>query len=1129
MPEIVRTFNGKMNTDMALSVMPPGDYIDALNISPDYLYTQQSFNKTNIVGNRVFSDPSYTPPLGNNITIGGIADNTRNRVIDFMYNDNGFHQIREFDFNNKKINVLINNKSSQTGNIDILKFSPDIKVHSCDILIRDPSEGDLLFWLDGNQPRELNIDMARGSISPYPIPILPEYLEKGKRPPLSPPTASYRNDTTVSINNFRKKLFQFAYRWVYDNYEKSTWSPISKIAYPNGYTDPSIDMVTTNNNRIDVGVQTGNGRVKKIEIAARVSIGSVFSDYYLIAVLDKYALSILNNSTYTYSFYNNGSYPPLDDIRESTQLYDYIPLSAGTLKIINGNVLAYADITEGYNNNTPLNVTISVTSEDGVNQHVPITSDFAAYNVGTCGSPQNLNIQVKYNGVGQLSYAVRVTISYKYSVPPPVDYQGSFDVIFNAGDSSVYYCLYIPGWNPSTDIFQPTTTAVSILPNSSGLISIPKYSFFSKFLLGIVYFDSMGRNAGVITNDSMQFNTPPYSEVNGIVQTPVINISINHTPPPYAVKYCFVRSNNMTFSRFFYFLSESFVYTTKELYIKIQNLTAYQAINPSTNLSYSFTPGDRIRLIKDTNNTYYSNYDFEIIGVVVNPTVGSTPYTGTYIKARISGSISINYNSLFLVYTPAISTDKSLTVFYEFGETYDIVNAGTSSAYHKGMNQDQVIGGQPATFTFRNGDVYLTKRTIPSNSAPPYTFYPDIFVMDRNYSDSFPSSVNDNGRPFIIDINAKQLRYPTLLRISQPYISGTNVNGMNRFYYEDMYEYDRKYGAIRRLSVRDRQMRVYQEFKVGWVPIYQQVIKDTAGNDILAQSDRLLNNIQYYVGNVGIGDAPSSLASEKYADYFVDTNLGAYCRLSLDGIIIISLIYQMNSFAIQYLKNYKKSIIDTTIDNPINVSPNPKPTIYGVYDSSLNQYITALEKVDRWRNVGGSFVQILNSPAKTLAFSETKNAFTSFYSFNPEWMVCLNNTLITFKNGQMFTHDNTSQYCNFYGVQYDAYITGVFNDNPIIKKNYISITETSNTVWECDQITTSTEQVSSLIPYDFEKIEGQYHASFLYDMNSTKGIINGDDLNGTYIVIRFRKRSASSLYTLFSSAVKYFVSYLNNN
>jgi hypothetical protein len=169
----------------------------------------------------------------------------------------------------------------------------------------------------------------------------------------------------------------------------------------------------------------------------------------------------------------------------------------------------------------------------------------------------------------------------------------------------------------------------------------------------------------------------------------------------------------------------------------------------------------------------------------------------------------------------------------------------------------------------------------------------------------------------------------------------------------------------------------------------------------------------------------------------------------------------------------------------------------------------------------------------TISFDEVGNAFESFYSYFPEMMGNLNNTLFSFKNGQIWAHTNTT-YCNFYGSQYEASITTVFNQVNINKKTWISISETANTAWECPLIYTqmmsygTQRQESSLVESDFSTLESTYNASFLKDSYSPGGIINGNSLKGGYIVIKLKKSNANSFVYLNNVGVKYIDSPLNN-
>ena len=82
---------------------------------------------------------------------------------------------------------------------------------------------------------------------------------------------------------------------------------------------------------------------------------------------------------------------------------------------------------------------------------------------------------------------------------------------------------------------------------------------------------------------------------------------------------------------------------------------------------------------------------------------------------------------------------------------------------------------------------------------------------------------------------------------------------------------------------------------------------------------------------------------------------------------------------------------------------------------------------------------------QTISYSETSDGFPSFYSYNPEWMIGMNNYFYSFSGGDIWRHnsDNVDR-CNFYGSQYFFNIISVFNMAPLEAKIFKTITLESN-------------------------------------------------------------------------------------
>jgi hypothetical protein len=170
-------------------------------------------------------------------------------------------------------------------------------------------------------------------------------------------------------------------------------------------------------------------------------------------------------------------------------------------------------------------------------------------------------------------------------------------------------------------------------------------------------------------------------------------------------------------------------------------------------------------------------------------------------------------------------------------------------------------------------------------------------IIDQNFSDTYDSSASPNGRAWAFDPNASQAFNPTLIRFGGEFQANTTVNNINRFYDDNFDIYDRSRGSIKKMFIEGRNLYVFHEFDVGVVTILTQIVRDTAGNPLSAESDKLINKIVYpYVGGYGIGNVPESFAYGKRAKYFVDNNKGVACRLSTDGITPLSILYKANAF-----------------------------------------------------------------------------------------------------------------------------------------------------------------------------------------------------------------------------------------
>ena len=759
MPIINNPFNGKLNLDVAEYRISNGDYLDALNITKDAQGRGQDRVVSNIVGNTLLP---YTLPAGTNKIIGFYADRVRNRAYYFLWNSGGYNSILYYDVNANLVAKVLESKTDSNG-IDILAFNPSYKVLSVNLYYRD-DEGDILFFNDGlNPPRSLNVNNVYGTDWKA------EYLLVAKAPPIMPPQVVYENDTTITVNNLRNKLFQFSYRYVYDNNEKSVWSSNSIVPLPQQPTLTLTDNNATNNARIAVVFSTGAEDVKGIELCFRETTNGITSDWYLIRLFNKQDLinPIDDNDVYNFRFYNDAIYSQIDVI-ETSQLQDWVPQKANAGELANGNVLLYAGITEGFDK-TAMDLSVSnAIDQYGFYYDICGLGFYVIVNGNSSGTGTVMNIYLYgtgFNTAGNVvqlnnadgTYCINVfdldgndlSVSYVNIDDQIVDI---FDGISTALQANGFTQVAIADNHLTMEYAGGFVLTSSGVKNSASTQENTEFAnvWDSGYQYAVQYFDSQGRTIGAQTSINGTTNTP--SRVLDI-KFPQTILSILNRPPLYASYYQVLRSNNTTFNKRLCWVSES-AFTglvsssdnTRFLYIGIGNISAYNELISSTQnvVSYNYTEGDRIRFIRryDSDNapqTIPEQYDYEIVGTVATfdynidypaPPADNNTYTatGNFLKIRYpSGDIGANFqfpgtvewqHFEILLYNYTTNSSSTQRFYYEFGKQFGIGKPGTEDRYHFGYTQLENGG---ATISVNNGDLFYRLRKVPYSDSYNYT------------------------------------------------------------------------------------------------------------------------------------------------------------------------------------------------------------------------------------------------------------------------------------------------------------------------------------------------------------------------------------------------------------------------
>lgn len=1090
--------------------------------------------------------PNYLLPAGTNECIGAYFDSVNQIIFWFNWNSNGRNGIYKYNIKTSSIGKVFLCFTDSVD--DILHFDRDFPIHSCAIIYRTESDGDLLYWTDayrnnGNRPRYINVSPTY--VSTY-APFIEDMINAGKDAPLLTLTGQYGDDATITVNNLWKKLFRFAYRYKYANLEYSTISPISSVPLPDdGFNQDELIDPTKNNIILLTGVARLSdnatiGDIVGVEILGQECKGSVFSDFFLITTILRTDFSA---GAFSFRFLNDSVYTGIDPA-EANLYYSYLPDKANTLESLRGTNIIYGGITEGYPNLTEAECQVVLWSGLGEGANALVinlqqTSTFVLTGIigGRGLSSSTIAVQFEYDNGTQFNVSV--------SISPPNTDLGTITASFVAALNAEFLSLGINAEVSAVQIgigntFTITTTnpagsfnSIELLNTSLSTVPYPVsvLKWGSQYRWGLIYFDERGKTNGVISfvNTTSALNNFGYISKEFVTMqpppsnqfVPYMMASINHLPPSWARRFQWVRTANKTTDYYLELVTNDYQTDSDYLYFCIQNLTYLKTKNTGFLPSYDYVPGDRVKVLASYNSangfrTEYTVYEYEIAGTVER-TMTIPASNGTFLKVKKPsiGLPAYTANMFIEIYRPLLRTEGAEQVFFEFGDTFEL-NAnqpGSDQLYHGG-NLDSQDATQPATFLFYKGDSYFKPRIFYLNVGDTAT--KTMTIMDRSYSDYFASKVNSDGRGWDIEPQARTEYISNGMKWGGSYISGTNINQVNIFQQFDFDESDRGKGDIWRFKARDGELRIFLDRATGRTGIFAKYIEDSSGESILTTTNDIIttNNIQYYQGEIGLGGQPTALVSSVNADYISDCVRGIQARLSGEGFTEISTLYKGQYTIKNYLTPYNKPYLRTN---------GTKSKIIGYYDFFESEYHPILQE----GSLNGSTI-----PNRHFSFNEPRNAYTGFFGFQPEWAISAEDITYSWKNGNIYIHNDNGSDRKFYNEYYNSVIRLVFNDKEAVRKKYLALGYQSPDKWSCDNLTsfvpgqenidaivtsfinpqTGFQQSSQLKPVDIDtdNNEGQITAAFLRDINSgtnpNLALLEGDFLLGWYMEVEFTYR-----------------------
>lgn len=111
---------------------------------------------------------------------------------------------------------------------------------------------------------------------------------------------------------------------------------------------------------------------------------------------------------------------------------------------------------------------------------------------------------------------------------------------------------------------------------------------------------------------------------------------------------------------------------------------------------------------------------------------------------------------------------------------------------------------------------------------------------------------------------------------------------------------------------------------------------------------------------------------------------------------------------------------------------------------------------------------------ETITYSNKSNAWSSFWSFIPDWMDQMNSSFYTWKDGSLYKHNSNQHRNDFYGTSYSSQITTIFNQDPLDNKMFKTISIDGTHAWSAT--VTTDMSTGSIDESYFKEKEGEWYA-----------------------------------------------------
>ena len=975
---------GRMNKSLDERLLPPGEYVDALNVEVSSIEGTNIGSVKNIKGNTKKTTILYNGSAisASAVCLGAIENDATQTIYWFIHSPvDGVDMIVSY-------NEVIDALTYHVVSTSVLNFDPKYLITGVNII------DDLLLWTDNrNQPRKINTNRSY----PQPIAGVDQITEADIALIVAPPTES---PTVVmkNISGFENymdiRFVCFGYRYKYEDGEYSALSQFSDAAFVPGsfrfneetYSNDGMLNVL---NGADVSFNTGSDRVVGIDLCFKLNDSNIIN---VIEKFNKEEQGWADNTTQTIEFGAKKIYTTLPQ-SELLRVYDNVPRLAKAQTIM-GNRVMFGNYVDGYNielaDTQPIEIDFtlspqseSVVPEDAIQSSGGLdNANYTAPPVAPSGPYDNV-VTMDFTNVGAIEAGDVIQVELVMSgaqisaisgATPPVN-QSEFSV--NIGiivDANYANAAALAASTAFQDAIGNSGNIQTIINACQGGTLSDRFACAANIpiLSGATYTkDGYGYSATgegfadypllSTTANTIDLAIPAMKFTGSGVFWQYYSVDVSKSKFSYTkAHYNKSLHSNRSYELGIVYMDEFGRNTTALI---CDTNTAFFAPSTSPRRNYikafinSLPPywATRYKFVaKASKGTYeivYSNdsYNSATLGTWFKldgqnqliPKVGDALIVKRDALGFTTSEIIVEVLDLqfqvdgFISGAPAGLYMKVNDGSFNRGTTGDLIVFETrpeevnNNIYYEASESFAIIGGYHQGNLLNQGAVQPAVSNLGFFNC--YTFGNGVegYRIEDKITES--SVVLGNRFSSVANEDYSEAHRFASITYSGVYQGETNVNKLNEFNlalvnYDDL---EKSFASIQKMYGRQTDVLVLQENKISYVLAGKNLLSDSSGGGAITSVPEVLGTQIARLEEYGIGLNPESFAAFGYEKYFIDAKRGAVLRL------------YGSAYSNEQLTVVSENGMGSWFRDEFNASMNSQKI--GGYDPYLDEYVLSIK------------------------------------------------------------------------------------------------------------------------------------------------------------------------------------------